>query len=538
MIRRSIATADALEKAVQQLIAIVGPDRVITERVGLRRYEDAYTPFFGEPELQLRPAAAVTPIDVAEIQAVVRAANELGISLYPVSKGQNLGYGGAAPTYSGSVIIDLSRLDRIIDVNEDDGTCLVEPGVSFLQLHRYFQARSLDFMVSTGEPGHGSVVANALEHGISVVRGDNFAAACGMEVVLPDGSLLRTGMGALNTPKLWQTHRYGYGPHIEGMFSQSNFGIITKMGFGLVPRPEAITSFSVASYRTDDLDHLIAQIQKLRQQDLIFWSSAGSPIRSATTRANGMLYHDMPEVDALLATTGGGRSAAWDELSRSKNIPAAIVTGAVRGPARVVDATLAHAREVFSCISGASFVETADFRLPLDSRPIPADAMPILGIPQDPGFDRVVRRSPNRGVFYFAPQIRASAEDMIEANRVLRKVIADSGDVEFLRNWGWQGGRGFQPRSYMIMVDFLIGDDAEKNRRRRDLFLRLVNAAADHGWGDYRSPAAFQSAVLDTYGFNDHALRRFLESLKDAIDPNGVLSPGKSGIWPKQLRSR
>src|SRR5690606_26782143 len=120
--------------------------------------------------------------------------------------------------------------------------------------------------------------------------------------------------------------------------TQSNFGIVTKMGFGLVPRPEAIKSFSVASYRTDDLDRLVAHIQKLRQQDLIFWSSAGSPIRSATTQANGIPYHDMPEVDALLATTGGGRSAAWDELARSKNIPAAIVTGAVRGPARVVEA--------------------------------------------------------------------------------------------------------------------------------------------------------------------------------------------------------
>jgi 4-cresol dehydrogenase (hydroxylating) len=43
--------------------------------------------------------------------------------------------------------------------------------------------------------------------------------------------------------------------------------------------------------------------------------------------------------------------------------------------------------------------------------------------------------------------------------------------------------------------------------------------------------------VAEMYSFNDHAMRRFHETLKDAVDPNGILSPGKSGIWPRRLRT-
>jgi hypothetical protein len=61
-----------------------------------------------------------------------------------------------------------------------------------------------------------------------------------MEVVLPDGTLLRTGMGALPGKEgadnpTWESFQHAYGPAIDGIFSQSNFGIVTKMGFWLMP---------------------------------------------------------------------------------------------------------------------------------------------------------------------------------------------------------------------------------------------------------------------------------------------------------------
>jgi 4-cresol dehydrogenase (hydroxylating) len=64
----------------------------------------------------------------------------------------------------------------------------------------------------------------------------------------------------------------------------------------------------------------------------------------------------------------------------------------------------------------------------------------------------------------------------------------------------------------------------------------LVKICADHGWGEYRTPVAYQGDVMATYSFNNHALLRLHERLKDAVDPNGILSAGRYGIWPKHLR--
>lgn len=65
---------------------------------------------------------------------------------------------------------------------------------------------------------------------------------------------------------------------------------------------------------------------------------------------------------------------------------------------------------------------------------------------------------------------------------------------------------------------------------------KAVAVAAEHGWGDYRAAPLYQDAVADTYSFNSHALRRFHETLKDAIDPNGIIAPGRGGIWPARFR--
>jgi 4-cresol dehydrogenase (hydroxylating) len=76
----------------------------------------------------------------------------------------------------------------------------------------------------------------------------------------------------------------------------------------------------------------------------------------------------------------------------------------------------------------------------------------------------------------------------------------------------------------------------ESNRAVRRTFQRLVEVAAEHGWGEYRTHTAFMDECARAYSFNDHALLRLHETLKDAIDPNGVLSAGRYGIWPKHLR--
>src|ERR1700733_10806706 len=80
----------------------VGAEWVFTSDADIALYRVAYSPFWGEPEERVA-SAAVAPATLEQVQAVVRAANQHGVPLYPISTGRNLAYGGSAPVYSGRV---------------------------------------------------------------------------------------------------------------------------------------------------------------------------------------------------------------------------------------------------------------------------------------------------------------------------------------------------------------------------------------------------------------------------------------------------
>ena len=78
--------------------------------------------------------------------------------------------------------------------------------------------------------------------------------------------------------------------------------------------------------------------------------------------------------------------------------------------------------------------------------------------------------------------------------------------------------------------------NAAKNARSRELFAKVMDRCAEHGCGCYRTSPAFQDRLMSKYSFNNNALLRFHEKIKDGIDPNGIISPGRYGIWPAKMR--
>jgi 4-cresol dehydrogenase (hydroxylating) len=81
-----------------------------------------------------------------------------------------------------------------------------------------------------------------------------------------------------------------------------------------------------------------------------------------------------------------------------------------------------------------------------------------------------------------------------------------------------------------------VSHDPEANKRLRESVREVIQICAQHGWGEYRCPPAFQDTVMNAYSFNNNILRRVNERIKDALDPNGILSVGRYGVWPKRLR--
>ena len=86
---------------------------------------------------------------------------------------------------------------------------------------------------------------------------------CGMEVVLADGELMRTGMGAMPGNRSWHVYKRGLGPTPDQLFMQSNFGIVTKMGVWLMPYPEVYMPFWVRVWRTTTSAPLVDTLRRL-----------------------------------------------------------------------------------------------------------------------------------------------------------------------------------------------------------------------------------------------------------------------------------
>jgi len=87
----------------------------------------------------------------------------------------------------------------------------------------------------------------------------------------------------------------------------------------------------------------------------------------------------------------------------------------------------------------------------------------------------------------------------------------------------------------MLMFD--TADPADR-AATLELCRTLIREAAELGYGEYRVHPALMDEIAATFSFNDGALLRLSEKIKDALDPAGVLAPGKQGIWPQRLRGK
>ena len=133
----------------------------------------------------------------------------------------------------------------------------------------------------------------------------------------------------------------------------------------------------------------------------------------------------------------------------------------------------------------------------------------------------------------FSPVGRLTGKDAVEMRDVIRGLVQKEAKLDYAAVLIPTNSRSF---IHVTMVIFDTKDEAQ-TRRAYDTSKLLVSEAAKYGYGEYRAHLDFMDLAQEQYSFNDHAYRRFVETIKDAVDPNGILSPGKQGFWPASMRN-
>ena len=192
--------------------------------------------------IERRIPAALRITDGNTLPAIIQTAKLHQISVYPISTGKNWGYGTALPARDDCVILDLSRMNKIIHFDSELGVVTLEPGVTQGMLADFLEQGDHPFLVPvTGAGPTCSLIGNALERGYGITPFvDHFGAVTDLEAVLADGSIYQTALREAAGEDLARLFKWGIGPYSTGLFTQSGFGIVTRMSIILARRPECM----------------------------------------------------------------------------------------------------------------------------------------------------------------------------------------------------------------------------------------------------------------------------------------------------------
>ena len=498
--------ASAFDAALRDFRTVVGDQWVLATDSDRETYLDAYALGDGHNHA---PSAALAPASVEEVQALLRLANRHKVPLWPVGRGKNLGYGSAAPALPGTLVMDMSRMNAIA-VEPQFAHALIEPGVGFFDLYNHLKDNQHPLWMSVPGNAWGSLIGNALERGIGYTPfGDHTDMLCGLEVVLPDGEIVRTGMGAMAGNKAWQHYQHGFGPDWAQMFVQSNLGVVTKAGVWLQPEPEMSAKVTVNLPRFEDISWAIDVLAELRRRDVIQHNVVfGNYLHDASVFSQRSDWYTGPGAipDAVSQKIIDHYGSGWWSFA----LRLFGYEGTVKSHMQVL-------RDLIEPRLGKP-LEFTEWR---QGDPIEKSAR---GIPSVLALQIVNWHGGRGGHVGFSPVMPPDGKLALEQARRMKARFEEAG-LDYYTSFT-------MGRRHISNVNLLIydRDDAPMVARTKQLFSTLIEDSAKAGYAEYRTHPDFMDRIAQTYDFNNHALGRLNQRLKTMLDPNGILAPGKNGI--------
>jgi 4-cresol dehydrogenase (hydroxylating) len=363
-----------------------------------------------------------------------------------------------------------------------------------------------------------------------------------MEVVLATGDVLRTGFGHYAGAKATNLYKWGVGPYLDGLFTQSNYGIVTRMGVWLMPAPEC---FEACYLMCDSEDQLGPLIDGLRQ--LLFTRAFHGPI-NLLHRNRALIMLDRYPWEEMAGQTPLTESIAA-RLAARKKIGVWNGVGAICGSEAQVRAAKQTIRQVLKGkVDRLTFLSDKKLRLlkrfpralsvllkmnvPDLLKTLEGSYGLLKGIPSEVALSLAYWRNrqpsssaagmnparDNCGLMWFAPIIPMTREDVFAFRAIIEPIFAKHGFEACITL------TAVNERCFDCTLPLLYDkDDPNEVRRARECYLELVENCRHHGYIPYR--LGLQSMAEEAA--RDDVFWSVVGKLKTALDPQGILAPGR-----------
>ncbi len=457
---------------IKKLEQIVGKEHVLTDKAALICYS------YDATQRKFLPAAVVHPGTTQEISQIMALVNQHHIPIYP--RGAGSGFtGGSLPTSSGGIVLGLTRLDRILEIDEDNLVATVEPGVVTEDFQKAVEKVGLFYPPDPASLKMSTLGGNVAEcaGGPRCVKyGVTKDYIIGLEIVTPTGDIINTG-----GPTMKGVVGYDLTKLICG--SEGTLAIITKIIIKLLPLPEAKKTMLVLFDSIDGAAQAVSSI-----------------IRSKIIPAT-LEFMDGRTLDCVRDAT------SLDVPDEAR----AVLIIEVDGDREFLDK---QARRIAEIIKPLGVVETRIAETPAES-----DALWQIRRSVSASLRRV---NPDK----FNEDICVPRSKVPEMIRKIDK-ISDKYGIPIV-NFGHAGDGNIHVN---IMIDSKIPGEQEKaDGAIADVFAGALELggtmSGEHGVGIMKAP--FVGMELGEAAID------YMKTIKKALDPNNILNPGK--IFPSDVK--